>query len=146
MGISELNSKLDSKEKEISILKEKIKNNDTNIELKEEIEGLRKDLMRSTGKINDLEIKLYKVDDDKNLLDKFNKALEEKLKKNSGEMENVIKEFQQKINAKEDENINFRNKVTHLEMDIQEKELKINSLQEKINLIEQQKDRDKISN
>ena len=31
-----------------------------NLELKEEMEILKKDLNRSTGKINDLEIKLYK--------------------------------------------------------------------------------------
>jgi chromosome segregation ATPase len=91
---------------------------------------LQRDINKLNGRLNDLEIKIYKTNDDKSILEKHNKELIEKIN-------NFEAEIEERCKSKEDDIINLHNKITELEGNIEEKDQNINDLELRLNLNEE---------
>ncbi len=91
---------------------------------------MQRDINKLNGRLNDLEIKIYKTNDDKSILEKHNKELIEKIN-------NFEAEIEERCKSKEDDIINLHNKITELEGNIEEKDQNINDLELRLNLNEE---------
>jgi len=87
---------------------------------------LQRDINKLNGRLNDLEIKMYKANDDKSILEKQNKEFIDKIN-------NFEAELEERMKNKEEELIDLRNKITELETNIDEKEETIKILEERLN-------------
>lgn len=107
-------------------MKDKNRNeNQADAELKAENEKLQKEIRKLNGRLNDLEIKMYKANDDRSILENQNKEFAEKIN-------NFEADLDEKLKAKEDELIEFRNKITELEANLEEKEEAIRNFEEQL--------------
>lgn len=78
-----------------------------------------------------MEIKIYKANDDKYVLEKNNKELIDKLNNFDG-LDAMNKELEEKLKNKEDEIKELRNKITELESNLENKHESIKSLEEQL--------------